>query len=510
MMRGFRKGMTLVLASMLALTPLMTATALAEPDFDPGTLYATLLDEAFAGGRLVQGAVTLRVNDFALLEEAAGKETADAVAELIGGLELRFFGVDDYDQRLYALDFLVAGEAVASFRAREDAQSLRLTSNLLPGITLSMPAGLLGGQSLMENEDILLLVSAAYLLYFGRIAVWVSETEDETRDLYVHEFVEDSEDTDLRDAYDRIQRSRVRSVHFKPLLRDLADTFYADNDSQQAVANLLEPLGVTRADVRRWADELPLIIAHQLAVTDAATDFAFYYDGDGTVVGFEGAMPRLLEPFFFDHGTLTYSRKTGMDDVRHTAGGDIQLGGGRALTGDLHITYGEIIDDTRRDEMALGLSYSDPAQGGEFRLLIARQDLYWAQENLDTRDTRLTIDALLVENGGEEGRRVEITAHGETKQVGGLDFAHSTAVEMDFGGEMSLTMRYDIASAEYAPTEWIDVGEVYDLVNLTEEQTRDVMTALSAAPFRGAMFFLAALPVEFLQTIVFSGRPLTF
>ncbi|MCL2877107.1 MAG: hypothetical protein FWF12_12725, partial [Betaproteobacteria bacterium] len=495
----------LVLTLMLALTPTLAPAVAGEPDFDPGTLYATLLEEVFEAGRLVQGSVTLQVNDAAFLEEAVGKELAGTLSELIGALELRFSAVDDYDQKLYSLTFLVAGQEVAGFRVREDAQSLRITSNLLPGMTLSMPAGSAAGQGLLDNEDIMLLVSAAYLLYFGRIAAWVSDTEEETEDLYVHEFVDDSQDTDARDAYDRIQHSRVRSEHLKPLLRDLADTFYADNESQQAVANLLEPLGVTRADVRRWADELPLLIAHQLAVTDAATDFSFYYDDDGTVVGFEGVMPRLLEPFFFDQATLTYNRKTGMDDVRHTAHGDIQFGEGRALAGDLYITYGEIIDDTRRDEVAVGFAYSDSAANGGFRLLVTQQDLYLAQRDLDTLDTRLTVDVIVAEGGDEEGLRMEMTAHGETRPVGGLDFAHSTVVDIDFGGAMSITARYDIASSAYVPVPWADAGEVYDLSDLTEEQMGTVTAALSAASFRALMFFLAAVPAELYQALMFGN-----
>jgi len=491
MNRFFRKVMALTLVLLLTLLPL---AAWAEADFDPGTLYATLLDECFQDGRLVEGKVTLQINALPALDELEG-----VAAELLDGMELRFSAVDDYDQKFYSLVLLMAGEEVAGFRMREDAQGMRITSNLLPGMTLALPSG--GG--LMENEDVIMLLSAAFLTYFVRVAAWVSQTETETEDLYVDEFPEDIEDTDTRDAFDRIQRSRVRSEHLKPLLRNLADTFYDDEESQQALANLLEPLGVTRADVRHWADELPLLIAYGLAVTDAATDFAFYYDDEtGDIVGFDGVMPALFDPFFFEEGSLTYSRKTGMDDVRHTAQGVMQFGEGRSLTGDLQISYGEIIDDERRDEMAISLVFSDPVANEELRIVSTQQKLYLAQTDLDTCDSRLVIDIFSAEGEREEQFHVEMITHGETKPVGDADFAHSTVIDVDFEGVLSLTARYDVASSEYVPTEWLDEGDVYDFSALTEEQLGNLMAALSAVPFRLSMFVLAALPQEVMQTII--------
>ncbi|MCL2811358.1 MAG: Cro/CI family transcriptional regulator [Clostridia bacterium] len=498
MNRVFCKGTALALVLLLAFMPL---AVWAEPDFDPGTLYATLLEETFEGGRLIEGRITLQANALPFLnDELKGLE--EVAAELIGGLELRFSAVDDYDQKLYSLALFAAGREVAAFHVREDAQSLRVTSNLLPGMTFSLPAESLSGQSFMENEDVVMLVAAAYLTYFARIAAWVSETESETEDLYVHEFLEESEDTDTRDAVERIQRSRVRSEHFKPLLRNLADTFYIDEVSQQALANLLQPLGVTQADVRRWADELPLLIAHQLEVTDAATEFAFFYDDEGDVIGFDGVMPALLDPFFFEEGSLTYSRKTNMDDVRHAAQGQMLFGEGRSLSGDLQITYGENIDDMRQDEMAIGLVYTDAAANGEFRLITTQQDLHLAQTDLDTCDSRLVIDVFFAEDGQEEHFHFEKTAHGETKPVGELDFAHSTVIDIDLVGVMSLTVRYEIGSSEYVSVPWEDVGQVYDLSALTDAQTGEVMAAVTAVPFRLSMFFLAALPPEVMQGFV--------
>ena len=499
---GLRKVTALALALTLALVPWMGSAALAEADFDPGELYGLLLGEAFEGGRLLEGRATWQANDLTVLEEGTGKELADAIAKLIDGLELRFSGVDDYDQRLYSLSLSAAGKEVVSFRVREDAESLRVTSNLLPGMTFVMPAETLTGQDLMENEDVVQLISAAYLTYFGRVAAWVSEIEEETADLYVHTFLDESDDTDVRDAVARTQSSRVRSSHFKQLVRDLTDTFYADSDSQRAVANLLAPLGVIRADVRRWADELPLLFSNGFEETDAATDFVFSYDDAGDIVGFDGVMPRMFEPFFFDEGSLTYSRKTGMDDVRHAVHGEARFGEGRLLAGDAQIVRGEIIDNTRRDEVSVGLAYTDSDAGGVFRAATVRQDLYLAQEGQDIHDMRLTVDVGVAEGEEEDSLRMEVTARGETEQVGDLDFAHSNVVEMDVSGMLSLTSRWDVASREYVPEEWADVGEVYDLSGLTDEEAGALMTALRVVPSRMIMLVIAALPAELMQTLM--------
>ncbi len=506
MIHGLKKGLALVLA--LALSMGMTAVpimAVAESDFDPGTMYSTLRAEVFEGGRLIETVIKPKLTDYTPIPQAGEQyvKQMEAYRSMLEGMELRVTAVDDYDYKLYTLSLTMAGEEVVSARVRQDAESIRIVSNLLPGHTVNLPIS--STQNIYNSDDPnLAALTDAYLTYFVVVGAWVSQKQTDTEDLYVYEPAE-LEETETRDAVSMVMKSRVRPSDMKELLRSFSDTLFDNEPLQQAITNLLAPVGVTRADVRRFADELPLIVSRELQATENPTEFTFSYDDDMGTVGFDGVMPAMFEPFPFANGSFTYSKKTGMDDTRHTAHGEMTFAKASKLTGDLTITTGEIIDETRRDEFSIALNYADPDEQPVVNMAIVQQDLYTITDNVDTLDTTAKFDVTfgkpdegLSEPSGDTVH-IESTVHSETKQAGELDVARSITTDLELAGYCTFSVQSDTLSKEYVRTEeWADVGEVWDFATMNAEQTQTAMGALQQIPMRMYMLIMAKLPPELL------------
>lgn len=503
MIHRLKKGFALLLALTLTAMPLM---AWAEADFDPGTLFQTLLAEVFESGRMVEGVVSFHVDTLPSTEDAEEQKLVNAIGEFINSVRVHISAVDDYDQKLYSLILFIGQEQLADMRVRTDADTIRLTSSLLPGTTLVMPMMSTNVFSEGGNEDIATLM-AGFLAYYQRVAGWVSQKQFENEDLYVYESVEIDE-TETRDAVSMLMNCNVRSADLKQLLRSLADTFYDDQASQQAVTNLLAPLGVTRAQVRQFADELPLIVAHELEANDSAAVFTVSYDDDLGIAGFDGVMPAMFDPFFFKEGSFNYSRKIGLDDTRYTAHGVMGFEDQGSLTGDLAISVGEIIDNARRDESSISLEYvhgddGSPSESADTRepmkTLFANvnQGLYLAEDNLDVFDGVSKIDVTQINSGSENTLfHAEMSVHSATKLVDDVDLSHATTFTLDTTGPFGMTVQCDITSKEYVPTEWVDVGTVSDLSTLDAEQTQSMMDSLTYMPVRLILLIASKLPTE--------------
>ncbi len=488
---NWKRMLATAMALLLIALPVLGA---AEADFDAGTLFNTLYEENYAGGRLIETTIRAKVDQIT----GASAEDVALAQKVLDLFELRVSALDDIDQQYTTVTLMLGGGVMVQALIKTDATGAYLVSEQLPGVTLRLPGNM--APSAQSSADMEALQNA-YIDYFAIVAAWVSQKQVDREDLYVYEPVEIDE-SEVRDASALEMRCRVRPDDLKELLRMLADQFYNDNATQEAVTNLLASRGVTRADVRRIADQLPLWVSHELISTGDATDFVISYDDDMNIVGFDGKMPALYEKYPFKKGDLTYSRKTMEEGSAHRAKGTMEMQDGGKLAGELQAFIGDLFEDARKDEFTLSLAYTGAKGAGDVAVDIVTQNQYLAAADLDTYDGLGKFD--VVESGGAAGDKLhgEYTIHSETKPVGELDFVCETTVQIDITDQLSMTVECVTASKEATPVTFPANEKQFDLEHLTESQRTELLGLLQEAAMPLMLKLMGKLPPELTQKIM--------
>lgn len=504
MKRWMRNGWAALLALWLFAAP---ALGVAEVDYDAGTLLPTLKQEAYVGGREIVETVTLRVSQVTGMEP----DLLAALQEAVEMLEIRISSVDDMDAKLYAVKILMAGEPLLDATVRWNEERIYITSSQLPGktVTVSMAEAakhfpvhpLLTGKW-GADEDMALLENQ-YIDYFAAVGGWVSNVQSEHEDLYAYEFTE-MDETESRDASTTQMYSTVRSDELKKLIRDLANLFFEDENAQQAFANILAPYGATQASVRHFADQLPLVISHELGATRNSTEFTVFYDDNMDIVGFDGTMPAMYTKFFFDYGALQYSRKTLDEGVRHDVKGTMEFAGGATFTGESRQNVGDLMDDQQKTEQDIAIDYQDPANKAGLQYTIHTQEVYTAQEGLEVYEGKGNGEITRTQEGTSKKTNTEMTLHGETKPVGDWDFAHTKTIQTEVEGQATYEFTYTMISQEYVPAD-LSGNVAYDLETLTEEQRAELENSLQTALMQAYFQLLAKLPSKLVQSAMRLG-----
>ena len=498
-MRSSRiRRLAALLAGLLLTVP---ALACAEGEFEAGTMLPILLAENYEGGQQIVLTATLEGGEgLALLglDEAAIPIAQQALASV--GLQI--CAVDNFDEQIIDLALTVSGTPVLTGTLVLRDGAVLLETNLLPGKTLVLPAQLAQGGALLagdiwENQDVMTLLFQ-YTDYFYAVGNWVSQTQFDTELLYVQTYLEDSEDTETRDALAMEQSSHVMPEDFKRMMRSVADTFYSDELSQEAIANLLAPLGVTRAHVRAFADELPLFIA-RLQPTENATEFVYAYDYDMAVAGFDGVMPAMYDRFFFETGTLHYDRRTELEGRHYRAQGTMDFGAGAGLQGRLDIFAGDLFDDEQTAYGEIVLDTQVPAEGlaatvtfnGAHRIAIeGAQDVRTEQLTVTVVGTR--NDRLLLFTG-------ELALQMATVPLEAGDVQTQLTVQALAQDALVLGGAVTLFSRAYVPADAQPDNEIIDLNTLDAEGLAALRSEVRANLVSVGLDALILMPEQVLQ-----------
>lgn len=505
MKRWMRKGWAALLALWMFAAPAMGA---AEVEYDAGTLLPTLKQEAYEGGREIVETVTLGLPQVAGMEP----DVLAALQQAVEMLEFRISSVDDMDAKLCKVEILLKGEPLLDARVQWDAERIYITSGQLPGKTLTVSMAeaakhfpvhpLLSGKW-GEDEDMALL-EEQFIDYFAAVAGWVSSVQSEREDLYVYEF-DEIDETETRDFSSTQMHATVCPAEFKKLIRDMANLFFEDEKAQQAFANILAPYGATRASVRHFADQLPLVISHELEPAEAPTQFTVFYDDNMDIVGFDGEMPGMYSTFFFDYGKLRYDRKTQDEGVLHDAKGTMEFDGGASLTAEIQRNVGDLMDDQQKTEQDISIDYQDPANKNGLQYVIHTQEVYTAQEGLEVYEGTGNGEMTWTRDGKGEKINAVVTMHGETKPVGDWDFAHTETVQATAEDRFSYELTYTVISQEYVPVD-LSANTEYDLETMTEEQRAELDSSIQSALLQAYFQLFAKLPSELIQYVMGVGQ----
>lgn len=498
-----------LLAAMLALLMLvMPLGALGETEVEPGTLLNTLLSENFENGHEVAAVLGFSVDALPGLTQ----EQTEAVAQIAQALNIFVTAADRKDAEECYLSVRLQDQEVANALLRVTKDGLEMTTSLTPGKTLVFSWELMEEMSASpvnkvdvtspEVQTLIETLSNAYVTYFYALANWVSDVQYENEDLY--QYTDDYiDETDVRDGVATQMHARVRHTDFRRLIRTLADTFYADEEVQEAIVDAFKNQGATPENVFEAGKSVCLAIA-ALEPNEGATEFVVSYGDDYEMVGFDGTMPAMWKGFPFDVGTLTYSRKTLDESVRHTAQGHMTLPEGvGSVDGTLAIEKGNLLDTGRTNSYDINLLVTDETEEPQvMTVALSGQDAAYVDDGIDYLEGNLLANFSIADKAGTTSTAYALNLAGksgawmEEDEVYSQSFLTLTVQDL-----LSASLTLDLYSQPYEP---VDVSgyERVDVAGLDEAGVTQLESELEAGMMQAAFQFMSLMPQEAMTTLM--------
>ena len=526
-------------AAVMLITP---AASLAEEWAAPaGEVTMTAISDSYIGGEQINLSAALGL-DTALDSEALGAmlgmdaETAgkklEAITSLLEKCTLEMSFYDDFGTARIHGSLMLDGVSLISGTALvfEDG-SMQMMTSLTGKMVLTMPAGTfsereqidifslmygdVGGEEEVAAEDMTALdrlknaSSDLLVTVLSHLLGWVSGIQMETGELYTFDDTY-LEPTDVRDGVAQRMIGKIYSGHFIGLFWQTIVTIRDDCGAfQQALADYLAELGVTRYQVRQVIDGMfpdqkmdPAVdwvqpsasipddgalctmddIAYSVKKLAKWIDDIWYeaietdlsmivsYDDYGAMVGFDAMVPKFVETLPYE-GSFTYSIKT--DDFwqrKHTSHGEMQVFDGNRIVGDMSIQFGEDVDGVNANHFIGSVDVVNKEAGTSMGVGVDSKMDFTAVDAEDGSrgETFEGRAALQIREGGEAVSILNADVIGETT-TGEHGFAVTAAAGLDLAGMAKLTANVNLERAEYEDIEFAG-GEAVDLTALDDDQ----------------------------------------
>ncbi len=518
--------LSLALSAAMAFTP--AAAALAESNYAAGDMTKTVLAESYEGGNQINVTSKFSVD----LDETVESDRVAALASLIEKSELRMSFYDDFGtSRIHAE---VVTDNVPLFKADAllyENGSAHIMTNLTGKMVLALPEGTItpeglnfktleaGGEDvpfeeLPAFERLRLTTLDVGVTLLSHLLGWTSSTQMETGDLYTFDDTY-LEATETRDAVAQRMVGKIAAWSFNELAWYIAATFSdQQGEFQQALADSLAELGVTRYQVRQVVDKLlteetidPALdfvqpsgsIADDGALctyddvsyffkklfkstekildesTDNTLSLIVSYDDFGQTVGIDAVLPQYTESLPYS-GTYTSSVKTDEYFQTHRiAHGEFQGRNDRYLVGDMTMQKGEDVDGVK-DSFIIGsldlLNQKDNTSVGigvDAALNYAALEPDEEGRDVEQFDGKA---ALSVRENGVGMNLIALDVSGKTA-AGAEDFVLQATPSVNLAGLASLAADIQITQSEYEEIEFAG-GQAVDLTALDEKQLERV------------------------------------
>ena len=400
-----KRILSLVLSAALLLAPAASFAEEAVSSYYAGELTTSVIADSYAYGSQINLNAALGLE----LAQEIDNEKLAAIADLIDRCEVQMSVYDDFGTVHIHSALSLAGTELFDLSAlvMEDG-SVQIMTNLTGSLVLALPAGsvtdgMLNLESLagneydeMSNEEgavrelplaerLKVTGNDLIALLINHLLGWVSYVQMEEGDLYTFDD-EYLEATEERDPVAQRMIGKIDASSFNALMWNIATTICDDEgDFQDAIADLLASLGVTRYQMRVFIDNLlteetidPALdwvstsyyiienkddspctyddVAYFFKKlkkssfrvyensTDAELGMVVSYDDFGSMVGFDADVPKFSHVLPYE-GSFSYSKKT--DDywqATHTARGELQVYGDHRIIGDLKVHDGEDVN----------------------------------------------------------------------------------------------------------------------------------------------------------------------
>lgn len=523
------KKRILALVTSAALLAAPTASLAEGITFAAGDLTKTAISDSYIGGQQINLNLKLQA-------EAQNTDSAQmqALTSLIGKSEINISFYDDFGTARVRGDLSVDGVKLltADVMIYEDG-SVQLMTNLTGKYVLAMPEGTfvngrlnldkISGASVidLEEDDISglsarerLSITAADInsLLIQHLLGWVSYTQMETGDLYVFDDTY-IEETDTRDAVAQRMIGTIAADVFNSLLWNISATICDEcGEFQQAVADVLAEMGITRQQVRQAVDRLFTQEAIDPAMDFVQTTYAvmqgdpdalceyddvsyFFkklvkctdyiweestentmhmivsYDDNGGMVGFDADAPKFSEVLPYE-GFFNYSIKTDDDWQRlHTAHGELQIYDDNRVVGDLNIQFGEDVDGENVSFLNGQLDVVNQVSGASMGVGVTSQLEYKINDEGSVETISADVNVLMRDNGSDSSI-IGAKAEGVTTLTGD-GFAIEGEISAELPGLIAMSATVTLESVEYEETDFAG-GQAIDLANLDDEQLETI------------------------------------
>lgn len=499
-----------IIALLLSLTILVTPTiSVAEDDWaiPAGEVTTTAIADDYLGGEQIDIGVRFGLAetlDYAMLGALLGmdEQTAEtklgAIVALLEQCTLEMSFYDDFGTARVIADLMLDETPVLSVHALvfEDG-SMQMMTNLTGKMVLTLPAGtfvapepidvfsLMYGDFGVEVDDsvpfeqlpafdrLRICTTDAIVMIFGSLLGWVSGTQMETGELYIFDDTY-LDATETRDAVAQRMVGKITTFDFVRLLWNIVTTLRDDwGLLQQAMADCLAEVGVTRYQVRQvvdgwfpdehmdpaedWvqpshaiADDGALCTLDDISyffkkmrksvetmlyeTTDADMSLIVSYDDYGGMVGFDATVPHITPKWPFE-GDFTYSIKTDENWQRlHTSHGELQVYGNNRVIGDLDMLFGEDVGGVNENHFNGVMDVVNQDTGNSFGFgvhsgldFVAEMD-----ESGYQNETFSGSAALSLRENGAEAAAIGASIEGET-QLGENGFSGTADAVLDLG-----------------------------------------------------------------------------
>ena len=523
------KKRILALATSAALLAAPTASLAEGITFAAGDLTKTAISDSYIGGQQIN--LNLKLHAEAQNTDSAQMQ---ALTSLIGKSEINVSFYDDFGTARVRGDLSVDGVKLltADVMIYEDG-SVQLMTNLTGKYVLAMPEGTfvngrlnldkISGASVidLEEDDISglsarerLSITAADInsLLIQHLLGWVSYTQMETGDLYVFDDTY-IEETDTRDAVAQRMIGTIAADVFNSLLWNISATICDEcGEFQQAVADVLAEMGITRQQVRQAVDRLFTQEAIDPAMDFVQTTYAvmqgdpdalceyddvsyFFkklvkctdyiweestentmhmivsYDDNGGMVGFDADAPKFSEVLPYE-GFFNYSIKTDDDWQRlHTAHGELQIYDDNRVVGDLNIQFGEDVDGENVSFLNGQLDVVNQVSGASMGVGVTSQLEYKINDEGSVETISADANVLMRDNGSDSSI-IGAKAEGVTTLTGD-GFAIEGEISAELPGLIAMSATVTLESVEYEETDFAG-GQAIDLANLDDEQLETI------------------------------------
>ncbi len=516
-----KRILSLALSAAIAFTP---AAMLAEGNYAAGDMTKTVVTESYANGNQIEMTAKFDLK----MDENVQSDRAAALASLVNKTELKMSFYDDFGTARVRAE--VVTDNVPLFKA--DALlyadgSAQIMSNLTGKLVLALPAGTMTmeGLNFEALEDGETEVPFEELPAFERLRLtsldvgvvllshllgWTSSTQMETGDLYTFDDTY-LEATETRDAVAQRMVGKIAAWSFNELAWYIAATFSdQQGEFQQALADSLAALGVTRYQVRQVVDQLlteetidPALDFVQPSgsieddgalctyddvsyffkklfkstekILDESTDntlsLIVSYDDYGQTVGIDAVLPQYTESLPYS-GTYSSSVKT--DDnfqTRRTAHGEFQGRDDRYLVGDMTIQNGEDVDGVK-ESFLIGtldlLNKKDQTSVGfgvNTALNYAVLEPDEKEREVEQFDGRAAL-SLRKDSVGMDVIALDISGKTAVGEEGFVIQANPSASIADMA---HLNAEVEVKQSEYDEVAFAG-GQAIDLLNLNEEE----------------------------------------
>ena len=556
---------SLLLSAAMLLAP---AASFAESSYDAGTLSGTAISESYVAGNQINLDVVFGLD----AQRTFAEKRLQAAANLLSRAQLHMSFYDDFGTaRVHAaLDADGVELLTVDMLVYEDG-AVQIMSNLTGKLVLALPAGSVVDGRLQlssltdtdaeydfetkEGRAAFNALPARTRLFItgndmistliNHLLGWVSYMQmDNDGEFYVFDDTY-LEATDTRDPVAQRMLGTIKADSFTTLFWNITMTIADEKgDFQQALADVLAELGVTRYQVRQVVDALlteetidPAVDcvapSHTIADDGALCDYDdvsyFFkklaksadriwknstdsvlrmdvsYDDFGGMVGFDAELAKFTEVLPYE-GTFVYSIRTDDNWQRlHTSHGELQIDADNRVTGDLNIQFGEDIDGVNTSSFAGQADVVSRKDGTSCGVGVDAGLTFAVQTEDDGRESEtFEGSAVLSAREGGTGKPVLAATFSGVTMVDSERFDLLATAALEAEGYATLVADVTLAQADYEEIPFAG-GQAIDLTALddaaletirSEYEIQKAKLGLSLVAYPGLLMDLMTLFVK--------------